>query len=38
MSTRSSAGQPLQAIQRRQREAGAPLRDPYPRMRAKLAE
>jgi Fic family protein len=32
------AGEPLQAIQRRRREARAPLRDPYPWMRAKLAE
>ena len=33
-----AAGEPLQAIQRRQREARKPLRDPYPWMRAKLAE
>jgi Fic family protein len=33
-----AAGEPLQAIQRRQREARKPLRDPHPWMRAKLAE
>jgi Fic family protein len=33
-----AAGEPLQAIQQRQREARKPLRDPYPWMRAKLAE
>jgi Fic family protein len=33
-----AAGEPLQAIQRRQREVRRPLRDPYPWMRAKLAE
>jgi Fic family protein len=33
-----AAGQPLQAIQQRQREAREPLRDPYPWMRVKLAE
>jgi Fic family protein len=33
-----AAGEPLQAIRQRQREVRKPLRDPYPRMRAKLAE
>ena len=33
-----AAGEPLQAIQQRHREARKPLRDPYPWMRAKLAE
>ncbi|HEY5399080.1 MAG TPA: hypothetical protein VIL16_27230 [Trebonia sp.] len=33
-----AAGEPLRAIQQRRREAREPLRDPYPWMRAKLAE
>jgi hypothetical protein len=33
-----AAGKPLLAIQQRRREAREPLRDPYPWMRAKLAE
>jgi Fic family protein len=33
-----AAGEPLQAIRQRQREVRKPLRDPYPWMRAKLAE
>jgi Fic family protein len=33
-----AAGEPLQAIQQRQREVRQPLRDPYPWMHAKLAE
>ena len=33
-----AAGEPLRAIQQRQREVRKPLRDPYPWMRAKLAE
>ena len=32
------AGEPLRTIQDRQRTARKPLRDPYPWMRAKLAE
>jgi hypothetical protein len=32
------AGDPLRAIRDRRRAARKPLRDPYPRMRAKLAE
>jgi hypothetical protein len=33
-----SVGEPLLAIQRRRREGRQPLRDPYPWLRAKLAE
>jgi Fic family protein len=33
-----AAGEPLQAIRKRHREARNPLRDPYPWMREKLAE